>query len=393
LKTNKKRLFTYILTVILSLAYIFGCGSYVSGGLKLFNDNGNLSVKATITKISRSEEIPNPYVAEAEPDTLIHFNAQLKSGEHKGENVKALQLIDGYMKNVTHSVKKGDSVYLYYATDGEYAGSWMFADFNRFDKIIVLAVVFFIALIIFGRFQGFNTIVSLSLTCAAVICVFIPAVLNGKNIYLWSILTCIFIIVMTLIVIYGINKKSIGAALGCFAGVGLAGILTLIMDKILNLTGYVSSDSYQLTMLGIDIRAIIFGAIIIGAMGAIMDIAISISSSLFEVREKAESIIPSELIRSGFTIGRDILGTMSNTLVLAYIGSSLSVILVLAVYSPNPLELLNRERIIVELLQSLVGIMAILGTIPLTAVLCSFLYGGKNEDNYLIVKKFHEEEE
>jgi len=269
----------------------------------------------------------------------------------------------------------------------------MFADFNRFDKIIVLAVVFFIALIIFGRFQGFNTIVSLSLTCAAVICVFIPAVLNGKNIYLWSILTCIFIIVMTLIVIYGINKKSIGAALGCFAGVGLAGILTLIMDKILNLTGYVSSDSYQLTMLGIDIRAIIFGAIIIGAMGAIMDIAISISSSLFEVREKAESIIPSELIRSGFTIGRDILGTMSNTLVLAYIGSSLSVILVLAVYSPNPLELLNRERIIVELLQSLVGIMAILGTIPLTAVLCSFLYGGKNEDNYLIVKKFHEEEE
>lgn len=393
MKTNKKRLFTYILTVILSLAYIFGCGSYVSGGLKLFNDNGNLSVKATITKISRSEEIPNPYVAEAEPDTLIHFNAQLKSGEHKGENVKALQLIDGYMKNVTHSVKKGDSVYLYYATDGEYAGSWMFADFNRFDKIIVLAVVFFIALIIFGRFQGFNTIVSLSLTCAAVICVFIPAVLNGKNIYLWSILTCIFTIVMTLIVVYGINKKSIGAALGCFAGVGLAGILTLIMDKILNLTGYVSSDSYQLTMLGIDIRAIIFGAIIIGAMGAIMDIAISISSSLFEVREKAESIIPSELIRSGFTIGRDILGTMSNTLVLAYIGSSLSVILVLAVYSPNPLELLNRERIIVELLQSLVGIMAILGTIPLTAVLCSFLYGGKNEDNYLIVKKFHEEEE
>lgn len=393
MKLNRKRLITYIITVVLSLIYIFGCGSYARQNLDLFNNESNLSVKATVTKISRSEEIPNPYVAEAEPDTLLHFDVEFKSGKHKGESGTAIQLIDGYMKNVTHSVKKGDSVYLYYATEGEHIGSWMFADFNRFDKIILLAVVFFIALIIFGRFQGFNTVVSLSLTCAAVICVFIPAVLSGKNIYFWSILTCVFTIVMTIIIVYGITKKSIGAALGCFAGVGLAGILTFVMDKILNLTGYVSSDSYQLTMLGIDIRAVIFGAIIIGAMGAIMDIAISISSSLYEVREKAESIIPTDLIRSGFTIGRDILGTMSNTLVLAYIGSSLSVILVLAVYSPSPLELLNRERIIVELLQSLVGIMAILGTIPLTAVICSFLYGGKNEDSYLVTKKFHEEEE
>ncbi len=393
MKTQKSKIIIYIITVILSLVYIFGCGSYTSQNLELFNNENSLSVKATVTKISRSEELPNPYVAEAEPDTLIHFNVEFKSGEQKGETGTALQLIDGYMKNVTHPVKKGDSVYLYYATDGEYMGGWMFADFNRLDKIIALAVIFFIALIIFGRFQGFNTIVSLSLTCAAVIFVFIPAVLNGKNIYLWAILTCIFTIVMTLIVVYGITKKSIGAALGCFAGVGLAGTLAIIMDKFLNLTGYLNSDSYQLTMLGINIRGVIFGAIIIGAMGAIMDIAISISSSLYEVREKAESIIPSDLILSGFTIGRDILGTMSNTLVLAYIGSSLSVILVLAVYSPSPLELLNRESIIIELLQSLVGIIAILGTIPLTSVLCSFLYGGKNEAAYLTTKNFHQEEE
>ncbi len=120
-------------------------------------------------------------------------------------------------------------------------------------------------------------------------------------------------------------------------------------------------------------------------MGAIMDISISISSALFEVREKAESIIPTDLIKSGFNIGRDILGTMSNTLILAYIGSSLSVILVLIIYSASPLELLNRERVIVELLQSLVGIIAILGTIPLTSVICGLFYGGKNENMYLLL--------
>ena len=263
----------------------------------------------------------------------------------------------------------------------------MFADYNRLDKIIGLGLVFFLALVIFGHMKGVNTIVSLSLTCAAVILVFIPAVLNGKNIYLWSCITCIFTIVMTLIIVYGINKKSTGAALGCFAGVALAAAFTIVMDRLMKLTGFINSDSYQLTQLNINIRAVIFGGVIIGAIGAIMDIAISISSSLYEVREKAESITASDLMHSGFNIGRDILGTMSNTLVLAYIGSSLSVILVLVVYSPSLLELLNRERIIVELLQSLVGITAILGTIPLTSALCALLYGGKNEDMYLIVHK------
>ena len=76
---------------------------------------------------------------------------------------------------------------------------------------------------------------------------------------------------------------------------------------------------------------------------------------------------------------------MSNTLILAYIGSSLSVILVLIIYSATPLELLNRERVIVELLQSLVGIIAILATIPLTSVICGLFYGGKNESMYLLL--------
>ena len=391
MKPTKKRIITYILTVLLSIVYLFGAHIYVSGGLQVFNNESELSAKAKVTRISRVEETVDPYLAEAgfeaEPNQVIHFEAELQNGDSKGKTTSAIQLIDGYMSEVTHPVKKGDSVYLYYSNEGEYTGNWMFADYNRLDKIIGLGLVFFLALVIFGHMKGVNTIVSLSLTCAAVILVFIPAVLNGKNIYLWSCITCIFTIVMTLIIVYGINKKSTGAALGCFAGVALAAAFTIVMDRLMKLTGFINSDSYQLTQLNINIRAVIFGGVIIGAIGAIMDIAISISSSLYEVREKAESITASDLMHSGFNIGRDILGTMSNTLVLAYIGSSLSVILVLVVYSPSLLELLNRERIIVELLQSLVGITAILGTIPLTSALCALLYGGKNEDMYLIVHK------
>ena len=387
---NKKRAFIYIITIILSLLYLFFGHMYTASGIKVFStDLGMMSCRAKVTKITKTEEMKSDLLGDAgietEADQRIYFECESLSRENKGEKLKAIQLIDGYMANIAKPVKKGNTVYLYYSNEGDMAGNWIFADYDRLGKIIILALIFFAALILFGRMQGFNTIVSLSLTCAGVIWVFIPAVLTCRNVYLWAVLTCIYTIVMTLIIVYGINKKSIAAALGCFSGLITAGLITVIMDHAMRLSGYLSEDHYYLTRLGIDIRAVIFGAIIIGAMGAIMDISISISSALFEVRENAESIIPTDLIKSGFNIGRDILGTMSNTLILAYIGSSLSVILVLIIYSASPLELLNRERVIVELLQSLVGIIAILGTIPLTSVICGLFYGGKNENMYLLL--------
>jgi uncharacterized membrane protein len=109
-------------------------------------------------------------------------------------------------------------------------------------------------------------------------------------------------------------------------------------------------------------------------MGAIMDVAMSISSALWELKEKAGMIKFDTLLRSGLTIGRDIFGTMANTLILAYIGSSLSVILILSVYSNSLLTLFNSEMIIVEILQALAGSFGILLTMPLTALFCSLIY-------------------
>ena len=385
-----KRIIIYIITVIISVLYLFFGHIYTANGIKVFStDLGMMSCRARITKITKTEEIENNITEEtgikAEADKRIYFECTALSRANKGEKIKAVQLIDGYMSGIAKPVNKGDTVYLYYSNEGDFSGSWIFADYDRLGKLIWLALLFFAALVLFGKTQGFNTIVSLSLTCAGVIWVFIPAVITCKNVYFWAVTTCVFTIVMTLIIVYGINKKSIAAAFGCFSGLITAGVITVIMDRLMKLSGYLSEDHYYLTRLGINIRAVIFGAIIIGAVGAIMDISISISSALFEVREKAESIIPSDIIKSGFNIGRDILGTMSNTLILAYIGSSLSVILVLIIYSAAPLELLNRERVIVELLQSLVGIIAILATIPLTSVICGLFYGGKNESMYLLL--------
>jgi uncharacterized membrane protein len=183
--------------------------------------------------------------------------------------------------------------------------------------------------------------------------------------------------------VIGISKKALTAAIGCIAGVAVTGIITIVMDRALWLTGLVDEHSRYLARLPvetpIDLRAITFAVITVGAMGAIMDVAMSISSALWEVKEKAGRIKFDALFRSGLTIGRDIMGTMANTLILAYIGCSLSVVLLLSVFSGSVLGLFNMEMIVVEILQALAGSFGILLTMPLTAFVCSVVYlkGGR----------------
>jgi uncharacterized membrane protein len=183
---------------------------------------------------------------------------------------------------------------------------------------------------------------------------------------------------MTLSIVIGFNKKSFATAIGCLSGITVTGLITIIMDKLLFLSGIVDEHSRYLANLpvetSINLKAIIFAGIIIGAMGAIMDVAISIASALWEIKEKAVIISHKTLFRSGLTIGRDMMGTMANTLILAYIGSSLSVILILTVFSNSLLGLLNREMIVIEILQALVGSLGILFTIPLTAFISTIIY-------------------
>lgn len=150
------------------------------------------------------------------------------------------------------------------------------------------------------------------------------------------------------------------------------------MDKVLLLTGMLNEDTLYLQMVQtqspIDLKGIIFAAIIIGAMGAIMDVAMDISSSLNELRTNIPDISSARLIKSGFNIGRDVMGTMANTLVLAYIGSSLSTTLLLVAYNVTFVELMNMELIVVELLQALVGSIGMLMAIPMTSFICAAIY-------------------
>ena len=374
-----------ILAILISFLYIFAANKYVSRDA---NANQNLgeydTYKAKVVEIV-SVDIENYDIGgEILVGKNINFDVKILNGEFKGEIVSVNQQINPYMAIQPPEIELNDKILISQAfsiSEVEESNEWTMIEHVRTDAIMLLLLVFFVCLVIFGRMKGVLTMVSLILTCLSIFLVFIPSILGGHNIFFWALQICVFIIIMTLLIVNGWNMKSLSAAIGCVGGVFVAGILTVIMDKFLTLTGMIDDESVFLHLLNpdnpIDLKAIIFASIIIGAVGAIMDVAISIASSLNEIKAQNENISFGELFSSGITIGRDIMGTMTNTLILAYIGSSLSMVLLLVSNTPSLTYLVNTEMIIVEILQALVGSLGILLTLPLTSLVSAFLYTKK----------------
>lgn len=315
---------------------------------------------------------------DARSESIVLFEGEFTKGYKKGTTTRAVQRVDSMYAIDMRKVQEGDRVVVYRNPDPMIEADYMFAEFNRVPIIFVFIGLFCLLLLLFGRWQGFKTLISLVLTIASIFLVFIPAVLRYGNVYVWSIITCIYIIFMTLLIVIGWTRKSAAAIIGCTGGVLICGVIVLICDIFLNMTGLVDENSLYLLMLDsenpISIKAVVFAAIIIGAVGAVMDVAMDISSALAEIKAQVPDISTMQMVKSGFTIGRDIIGTMSNTLILAYIGSSLSVTLLMAAGNPSLLYLFNTEMIVVELLQAVAGSLGMLMAIPLTSLVCGVLY-------------------
>lgn len=302
----------------------------------------------------------------------VIFEAQITRGDKRGLYITAEHTFDIHSLLYEMEVAVGDRVILFY---DDVFGGYYLAGHQRIQYIVVLGIVFFVLVLLFARVKGFNSILSLIFICLAIFLVFIPAILGGANIYFMTIVICIYAIVSTLFMVVGVNKKAVASLLGCMGGVLLAGLMMLSVDRIIGLTGHLDGETSMLLFLDnpVDLRALVFASVVIGAVGAIMDVAMSISTSLWEL--SATGVVDfRRIVKAGMNIGKDILGTMLNTLILAYIGSSMSLILLIVVHSTSFDMLFSMEMIIVEFLRALIGSFGMLLTIPLTAVICGWLF-------------------
>ncbi|MDI9515090.1 MAG: YibE/F family protein [Clostridiaceae bacterium] len=297
------------------------------------------------------------------------------NGAHTGKTVQAQYMLNyGFSDKYEYTrLSKGDEVLLYLQENEQGVIEIAYvAEIVRDKYLLYLVIGFMLALLAVGRLKGLKAIISLILTALAVIYILIPAILNGWDPVKISVLMCILIIAVTLLIISGFNKKTLSAIIGTAGGVLIAGIIALIVGSAAKLTGFGDDESQMLMYIPqnitFDFRGLLFAGILIGTMGATMDVGMSIASAMHEIKENSPNIKTSALFKAGMNVGRDAMATMSNTLILAYAGGSLHLMLLLMAYETPFTHIINWDMIASEVLRSIAGSIGIIFAIPITAL-------------------------
>ncbi len=241
---------------------------------------------------------------------------------------------------------------------------------DRYAYYLVALLV--LLMLIIGRVKGLKALITLVLTGLLIWKYFLPLLHRGHDPIFLAITLTTFVTLVTLLVIGGANKKSYAAILGTVGGLLIAGFLALLAGNLARLTGFSSQEAQMLAFseTGItNIRGILFAGILIGSLGAVMDVTISVASACMEMVQLDKTISRSRLIKGGMNVGRDIMGTMSNTLILAYTGSTLPLLLLLYIHEVPLNRIMNMDMIATEVIRAVSGTIGLVVAIPLTALL------------------------
>lgn len=248
--------------------------------------------------------------------------------------------------------------------------------------IYIFALLYLLALCVIGGKQGIKGCLGLIFTFFCVIFVYLPLVYLRFSPFWAAVFICFLTTLVTMYLIGGPTKKTCAATLGTLAGVVLAGLSAWCFSKASGISGYNVSDIETLMTLWntnrIQIGGLLFSGLLISCLGAVMDVAMSISSAIDEIYKQNTSLTRKELFKAGMRVGRDMMGTDSNTLILAFAGSSVSTLLLDYAYDLPYQQIINSNNIGIAIMQGLAGSFGIVLSVPLTVLICTVLFH-KNE--------------
>ena len=257
-------------------------------------------------------------------------------------------------------------------------GSYAIVDYNRLPAMLFLLLGFAALLILFGGMTGLKALLVLLFAVLLIAKGLIALILLApSHIILWTILIGAVITLATQLIVSGRNVKAAAAIIGTIGGILVASLLAVLAIHFTYLTGVSEEQAGMLKALylkDVDFRELLFSGIVLGALGAVMDVAVSIASAQYEMKLLAPHTKFRTLVSSGLSVGRDVMGTMANTLVLAYIGGALPLILLISAQPDVPLlHVMNLNMIATEVVRSLIGSIGLLCAIPITAYAAAFL--------------------
>ena len=299
---------------------------------------------------------------------------RILSGEHKDE----IMTVTNYMSALFNvDVQQGDRIIVRIMTDEN--GSYYASVFN-YDRGIVLGgflLVFFVLLAALGGKKGLGALAGLLLTLGCIWFILIPCLLRGVPAIPVTIAVSAVSAAAGLIFLNGYSKKTFCAVCGCVGGVLVSGIAAAVVGTLSPMNGFNMQEAENLILYGADqglkVSGLLVCGVLISALGAVMDVALGIASSVWEMKEQNPDASVGSLFRSGMQIGKDAMGTMANTLILAFAGSSLNMLILVQTYDIPFLQLINTDSIALEVVQSVAGSVGILLTVPLVAFISARL--------------------
>lgn len=338
-------------------------------------------IRGQVLEIITQEKMADPLTGE--PTAYQNLKVRLDSGTHKG---KIISVTNYETSNPVFNIRvhPGDKILvaLEEKADGSINAAFV-ADHLREPQLYLLLILFIVLVLAIGWKKGAKAIAGLLLTLVLIWGVLLPGILRGYPPILLTVITAVAVIAITTLVIGGLSLKSLAAILGTIGGVVISGILALVVGKAAHLTGFGNESAAMLLYIPqnihLDIQGLLFAGIIIGALGATMDMSISVASTVTELKRVNPGLGCNELIKSGMNVGQDVIGTMANTLILAYTGGSLQLILIFMAYQESVLKIINLDMVASEIVRALAGSIGMIMVVPFTAVISGWLMGSKRD--------------
>lgn len=301
--------------------------------------------------------------------------AEVKTGQYKGETLQVSNYV-GPMYGARVAV--GDGVTLIISTYKDGSHTATVYEYNRTTALIIIALAFVAVTVLVGGKVGAKSLVALAVTLACLFWLLVPLLLKGAPTLLTVFLVCAYITVVTMVILSGVERKSVCAILGTIAGTAIALLFGLAAQSLARVDGLRLSDVEPLLQLRqtgtpIGLSGLLVGGIVISALGAVMDVAMSIASAMSEVHTVAPQMNSKELFRSGMNIGRDMVGTMTNTLILAFLGSGFALVIYLYSLGLDPHQLISSAYLTIEVVSGVSSSIGVILAVPLTALITSVI--------------------
>jgi uncharacterized membrane protein len=332
-----------------------------------------LGLSAEIVDATVTETVEVPCAGTSAEDGILcrQVTFTVTSGSTAGEESS----FEVPVTEASVRLEPGDKVTLGYQPGNDPGFQYYFNDFQRRTPLLLLAGLFAVAVIALGRMQGLRALVALGVTGVVMVGFLFPSILDGNNPTAVALVSAALIALVALYLTHGITEMITVALLGTMAALGLTALLAALFAHLAQFTGFASEDAFYITIASaeVDVKGLVLAGIIIGSLGVLDDVTVTQVSAVWQLHEANPSYGARRLYSAGVVIGRDHIASTVNTLVLAYAGASLPLLLVYTQAGRSLGDVAAGELVAVEVVRTLVGSIGLVAAVPLTTALAAYV--------------------